>query len=139
MASVGPPPIQEPQGSQRWIDWFNRINVEIQSIDALNWSSINFTGSNITDILSRQHNDLQAFDGGSAGQRYHLTSEQHQKAIATLPFKLVSHTVANAPAASTYPNHIIYVSNGDAGSPCLAVSNGTNWLRVALGSTISAT
>ena len=34
---------------------------------------------------------------------------------------------------------IVYTSDGDGGDPCLAVYNGTNWLRVALGTAISAT
>ena len=34
---------------------------------------------------------------------------------------------------------IAYVSNGNAGSPCLAVYNGTIWAKVALGAVISAT
>ncbi|MBX9697879.1 MAG: hypothetical protein K2X74_00525 [Acetobacteraceae bacterium] len=50
-----------------------------------------------------------------------------------------SYTVAGAPSAAAYPANVIHVSNGNAGAPCLAVSNGTNWLRVALGAAISAT
>jgi hypothetical protein len=53
-------------------------------------------------------------------------------------FKFPVYTVAGAPAAGT-AGRVIYVSNGDAGSPCLAVDNGANWLRVALGAAISAT
>lgn len=34
---------------------------------------------------------------------------------------------------------LVYVSDGDTGSPCLAVYDGTDWLRVSLGSAISAT
>lgn len=34
---------------------------------------------------------------------------------------------------------IVYVTDGASGDPCLAVYNGTNWLRVAFGSAISAT
>lgn len=34
---------------------------------------------------------------------------------------------------------VAYTSDGDTGSPCIAVYNGTNWLRVALGTAISAT
>ena len=34
---------------------------------------------------------------------------------------------------------VAYCSNGDAGSPCLAVYTGSNWLVVALGSAISST
>jgi len=47
-------------------------------------------------------------------------------------------TVATAPDATTNTGTIIYVSDGDTGSPCIAVSNGTNWLRVALGTAIAS-
>ena len=40
-----------------------------------------------------------------------------------------AHTVANAPDAADYPGSVIYVSNGAAGDPILAFSDGTNWLR----------
>jgi hypothetical protein len=33
---------------------------------------------------------------------------------------------------------VIYVTNGDSGSPCLAVYDGSNWKRVVLGSAISS-
>lgn len=46
------------------------------------------------------------------------------------PVGLPTYTVANAPAAADYTGHMIYVSNGAAGSPVVAFSNGTNWLRV---------
>jgi hypothetical protein len=49
-----------------------------------------------------------------------------------------SYTASTVPSAATYPAHLIHVSNGDAGAPCLAVSNGTDWLRVPLGAAISA-
>ncbi len=39
------------------------------------------------------------------------------------------HTVASAPAAATLTGQVIYVSNGAAGSPVIAFSNGTDWLR----------
>lgn len=32
---------------------------------------------------------------------------------------------------------VVYCSNGDAGDPCLAVYNGTDWLRLSLGTAIS--
>jgi hypothetical protein len=47
-------------------------------------------------------------------------------------------TTANAiPAASRTTGQIIYVSNGLAGAPCLAVYNGTNWISPA-GTAIAA-
>lgn len=50
-----------------------------------------------------------------------------------------SFAVADVPSAATYPKRVIYVTNGNAGAACLAVSDGTNWKVVALGSTIAAT
>lgn len=52
--------------------------------------------------------------------------------------KLPAYTVASAPSAASLTGTIIYVSNGLAGNPCVAVSNGTNWISPA-GTTISAT
>ena len=50
-----------------------------------------------------------------------------------------TYTVAGAPSAASIKGTVIYVSNGAAGSPVLAFSNGTNWLRVDTLATISAT
>lgn len=47
-------------------------------------------------------------------------------------------TVATVPAAASNTGGIIYVSNGAAGNPVLAFSNGTNWLRVDTLAAISA-
>lgn len=52
--------------------------------------------------------------------------------------RLGQFAVAGLPAASGYTGHLAYVSNGDSGNPCLAVSNGTNWLRIALGAAVSS-
>lgn len=48
---------------------------------------------------------------------------------ASLPVTLPTYAVAGVPAASSYTGAIIYCSNGAAGNPCLAISDGTNWLR----------
>lgn len=53
----------------------------------------------------------------------------------TLPTYTV--TTANALTPKT-AGQIIYVSNGLAGSPCIAVGDGTNWISPA-GTAISAT
>ena len=52
---------------------------------------------------------------------------------ATLP----TYTVASAPSAAGQTGTIIYVSNGLAGAPTVAVSDGTNW-KSAAGTTIAA-
>jgi len=50
-----------------------------------------------------------------------------------------TYTVATAPAAAVAgAGAIIYVSNGAAGSPILAFSDGTNFKRSDTGATIAA-
>lgn len=48
-------------------------------------------------------------------------------------------TVAELEARSNIQGDVAYCSNGDTGSACVAVYDGTNWVRIALGATISAT
>lgn len=52
--------------------------------------------------------------------------------------RLDSFAVAGLPAAASHTGKMVYVSNGAAGSPCLAYSNGTDWLRVVLGAAVAA-
>lgn len=51
--------------------------------------------------------------------------------------RLSEYTVATVPSAAEYKGRLIYVSNGAAGSPCLAYSNGTSWLRILLGAAVA--
>lgn len=53
--------------------------------------------------------------------------------------QLTSYTVAGVPSAASNPRRLIYVSNGAAGSPVVAFSDGTNWLRCDTLAAISAT
>jgi len=59
-------------------------------------------------------------------------------ALKTDVFQTGTYTVATVPAAATYVGGVIYVSNGAAGQPVLAFSNGTNWLRCDTLATIAA-
>lgn len=62
-----------------------------------------------------------------------LTGEE---TVPTSPRVLPVHDVASAPADPA-DGLMIFVSDGDAGSPCLAVSSGGDWLVVSLGSAIA--
>ena len=57
--------------------------------------------------------------------------------IDSTSITLENFTVSELPANGT-TGRLVYVSDGDGGNPCLAVDNGTNWVRVNLGSTVSA-
>lgn len=59
--------------------------------------------------------------------------------VSTGRLALTAYTVATVPSAATYSGQLIRVTDGDDGAPCLAYSNGTDWLRIPLGAAVSAT
>lgn len=86
MATIIPPtPIGSPPGSAFWNDWFEKIRTLINSgTITSSWTSLNFTSSNITDIVNRAHNNLQSFQGGTSGEYYHLTSTQYSRCTGVI-------------------------------------------------------
>lgn len=82
---IPPTPIGAPPGHSFWNDWYEKIRDVINqgSVSVL-WSNINFSGSNITDLASRAHNNLQSMQGGSAGEYYHLSATQQARATTII-------------------------------------------------------
>ena len=72
-----PPPINDQPGSFTWLEWYRQLRNYISTNGSVPWYVINFAGSNITDIATRDHDQLQNVDGGTAGEHYHLTAAQH--------------------------------------------------------------
>jgi len=72
-----PPPINDQPGSFTWLEWYRQLRDYISTNGSVPWYIINFAGSNITDIATRDHDSLQNLDGGTAGEHYHLTAAQH--------------------------------------------------------------
>ena len=71
--SIPPAPIGEPPESLAWQQWFIAIgNLFASQTGTLSWSLLDFTGSNLTDLASRAHNNLQTIQGGTAGSFFHL-------------------------------------------------------------------
>ena len=64
MAKLPPTPVGVPPGHSFWNDWYEKLR--------------NLINNNL-----QNHNDLQNIQGGSATERYHLTSAQ-SAALATL-------------------------------------------------------
>lgn len=72
-----PPPPVTSEDKTIWNNWYVAVKDAINNLRAgLTWSNLDFTGSNITDIQTRNHNDLTNIQGGSSTERYHLTSTQ---------------------------------------------------------------
>lgn len=72
-----PPPINDQPGSFTWLEWYRKLRDYIGTNGSVPWYVINFAGSNITDIATRDHDQLQNLDGGTAGEHYHLTAAQY--------------------------------------------------------------
>jgi hypothetical protein len=51
--------------------------------------------------------------------------------------QLQSYAVADLPSASV-AGMVVWTTNGNAGAACPAISDGTNWKKIALGATVSA-
>ena len=59
-------------------EWLRKIQQLLGSVTGLiPWASIDKTGSNLTDIVTRNHNDLANKQGGTPSEYYHLTSAQN--------------------------------------------------------------
>jgi hypothetical protein len=53
----------------------------LNSTDQIEWDRIDFTNSDLADIATRLHNDLQSIQGGTTNERYHMTAAEHAVAI----------------------------------------------------------
>lgn len=82
--SLPPPPVQDAQGSYSWLEWFRQLRNYITVTASVPWNIINFSGSKLSDIVSRSHQTLQSLQGGTSGEYYHLTSNDYTK-LTTYP------------------------------------------------------
>lgn len=81
MATLPPPPVNDKPGSFAWLEWYRQLRNYVSTSGSVPWYIINFSGSNITDLASRSHRDLQGIQGGAAGEEYHLTAAQSASLI----------------------------------------------------------
>lgn len=108
-AGVPPPPLNSPAGSYYWLEWYTNLTNFLNGTN-IPWSNINFSGSNLTDIQTRNHNDLKNIKGGNAttvstGFAYHMLgvgSVTSAGAAKTLP---VSWTVSRSSAGVYLVTH----------------------------------
>ena len=65
-AGIPPPPLNSPNGSYYWLEWYTNLTNFLNGTN-IPWANLNFTGSNLHDIITRLHNTLQSIQGGNAG------------------------------------------------------------------------
>lgn len=97
-----------------WRDWFFKVSQVLGEQAGLSWTTINFTGSNLRDIVTRQHNALQDLQGGIGSEYYHLSQAQYNTVVAlpTVPF-----SVPNGGTGATTLTGYVY---GNGTSPMTA-------------------
>lgn len=71
---LAPPPPSKDPILDRWL-WllWRRLTQAGQIL----WGTIDTSGSNLTDIETRNHNDLQTIQGGTTDEYYHLTASEY--------------------------------------------------------------
>lgn len=79
-----PPPTKEPNFDR----WAFLLWKKLTQAAQIPWFVIDTAGSNLTDIATRNHNDLQTIQGGTTAEYYHLTAAQNaevarQKAVVS--------------------------------------------------------
>lgn len=74
-----PPPVGNEVSGPAFRDWFYKLQTYLNTIGSILFTELDFTGSNITSIQTRNHNDLQNIQGGDSTHRYHLSEEQYNK------------------------------------------------------------
>ena len=115
MATLNPPPLNDPLTSQTFTYWFEKIRTQID--------------------IQNAHNSLASIQGGSSTERFHLTSAQHSGLTGLTisasgdTIVLPTYTVAGVPAVGANARALIYVSD-ETGGATVAFSDGTNWRRV---------
>ena len=83
MADILPPfPVDSEPNSYSRVDWYLKLRTLLNSVNSVAWAVVDKAGSNLTDIQTRNHNDLQNVQGGVAGERNHLSNAQLTEATS---------------------------------------------------------
>lgn len=101
---IPPAPVNAPVGSFYWLDWYEKVRNTLNSATSVLWSNIDFTGSNITDITNRSHNNLQTLQGGTAGEYYHLSLAQNTNVVSMVGGLYNGNSKASDPTTTDIPS-----------------------------------
>lgn len=111
-------------------EWLRQIQLLVGGTTGLiPWANVSKTGSNLTDLVTRVHNDLQSIQGGAAGEEYHLTLAQNTDLVAlsanaTMGLLTRTGVATWASRTLTGTSNRLDITNGSgvAGNPTLDIS-----------------
>ena len=147
MAVILPPvPPGQDISSFAWKDWFTKIQAIFNgaATNVFPWDSIDFTVSDLADITTRSHTDLQNLnstdythltaaqaldltDGGDSTLHYHASDRALANATGTL-------AVTNGGTSlATLTAHALYVGNGTSAPVALTVGTNNQFLKGSTG------
>lgn len=125
MPVLPPPPVQDAQGSYAWLDWYRQLRNYISQTGSVPWAVIDFAGSNITSIASRSHQNLQALQGGTTGEYYHLTSAEYSTLTQS---HAVQSVAVDTSLVDAYPTTIVTATGKTITLPAASPSRvGKDW------------
>lgn len=111
MAAQFPPPLTDVTNPDSLLGWLRKVR------DWLNeqfrvFTGLDFTGSNLTSIITRNHNDLQNIQGGAAADYYHLTSAQRTALLTLEGITGISAVITTAPITALGSTGTMTFTNG---------------------------
>lgn len=136
-----PPPVKQDAVFDRWI---RMVYQRIASAGQIIWSQIDFTGSTLTDLLTRNHADLQNLN---TANYTHLTAANHTDLTdagdSTLHYHATDRDMANATGTLALANGGTGASLTDPGADRIGFwddsAGAFTWLTAGSGLTITDT
>jgi len=127
-----PPPTRAASGDFAWTAWYNQLYTLLSTSGSVSWSLVNKAGSSIADLVTRSHNLLTGFQGGTTNEYYHLTAAQHAGLGAGNHNDLLSKQGGTTNeyyhwTATDYTNRVTQVTKTKAGAPTTSDITAGNW------------
>jgi len=99
------PPLRAEPGGREWFAWFNQMHARLSDLAQILWAQLDFTGSKLTDIATRNHADLQSI-GQADDTSTDIVKDKHvsnamMKAIPDHTGAITAHTGATTAHGST--------------------------------------
>lgn len=121
--ALPPPPTRAANGDFAWVAWYNQLYSLLSTSGAVSWALIDKSGSSIADLQNKGHDLLTGLQGGTTGQRYHLTAAEYATLVANdIKYGAWSNT-ASQTAAAANTAYAMTVNTTDYTNGCSVASS----------------